>query len=163
MKILNLLWNGQRVSPWSLSDLMHAFLSTIMWCWNEIATTLWHGNRLKSNTKEPVRIILCVKLLSRKPSLETEFHDYMYLNENIPKTFLLLVLLLFTCFCLLFCVTLISKSRNAALISPPVLKMWYLFLAFIAKNHVTWEGAIRLSKNVCHTTLWEENLIVFSK
>lgn len=149
VKILNLLRNGQHMSPsHSLSDLIHTLLSTIMWHWNETAAALWRWNLLKPNKKESTRIILCVKLLSRKPSLETEFHNYMCLNKNIPKAFLLLVLLLFTCFCLLFYITFISKSHNTALISLLVLRIWYLFLALIAKNCVTWEGAITLSMSV---------------
>lgn len=45
---------------------------------------------LEWNSKnEPLRIIIC-KTSIQKTSLETEFHNYIYLKEKVPKSFLLL-------------------------------------------------------------------------
>lgn len=129
-----------------------------MWHWKE-RPTLWFWNLLKPNKKEPWRIISFRP--ENCPSLETESRNYIYLKENIPKSFSLLVfLVLFTCFCLLFCLTLFPKVITQLSTSLPVLRIWYLiFDSMVQRNCITWEGEIRLS--LSHHPLGGEFSCVF--
>lgn len=127
--------NSKSTEKWSTQSsghspraLIRAFRGRALWHWTETATR--HTDVSKPDTGEPRGNVICAKLQSRKLSLETEHHNYLYLKENIPKSFFLLVFV--TIYLFLFAaLTLFPKVVTPLSTLLHVLRIWYLSLAFI--------------------------------